>query len=142
MKLFNRHDTDKVRRLGTYPSLAHLDRRRLGEIATWADEVVVPPGEAITGTGSPERWVYLVADPAGEVMVGSRSRPAGEVLGADQKEADRGIVAVDELTILAIPAQRRTTLALDVPALARPVGAVAHLAQASDDVPAPRPVAA
>lgn len=142
MKLFNRHDTDKVRRLGAYPSLAHLDRRRLGEIAGWADEVVVPPGAVVAGTGSPDRWVYLVADPAASVMVGSGYRPAGEVLGADHTETDRGIVAVDELTILAVPAQRRATLALDVPALVAPLGAVAGPVQASDEVPAPRPIAA
>ena len=120
----SRSHAAKIDRLASYPSLAGVPRKDLAEIATWADEVTVAAGEAVSGLAGSARWSYLVADPSVTVLEDGQTRSAGLTIGlvqamrTDPTEPTQ-LIACESLRVLAIPLNRLAKLLEQAPRLLR-----------------------
>ena len=128
-------------RLAKYPALAGTSHKLMNQIATWADEITIQPGDTIAGLGPIDRWSYLVADPTATVIEGGQPRAAGQAIGLVRALRTRPaahtvpLVACERLDLLAIPPTRLTGLLEQVPGLIR----VAFDQTAPTSSPEPRP---
>jgi CRP-like cAMP-binding protein len=123
-----RHPDAKIERLRSVPLFADADKNALKHLASAADEITVPEGQAVIVEGHRHQDGFLILSGTAAVFIGGEKiaevgegAMVGELSLFGFGPASATVRATSELSVLSIPANRFDQLLDDNPALTKSI---------------------